>query len=306
MSQPNFQACRWLIAILLVVVISGCVTPPGKPSASTPAAAQVATTLVLSGQGGQVKIDANSYRTTVAINSRVRFLVLHYTTQNFKESIRLLTVGPGSAHYLLPRFDDPTYPAAGFNDLRVFSLLPETERAWHAGVSHWQDRDNLNDTSLGIEIVNEASEMNGVFVFPGFEMKQLDVLAALIRSILPRYPDMAPRNVVGHSDIAYMRKSDPGPMFPWKRLSQQGIGAWYDDATRDKYIQQFNRTGLPAQAQIRQTFVKYGYQAPLTDTEYLMLIRAFQMHFRPERYDGQMDVETCAILYALNEKYVSS
>ncbi len=116
---------------------------------------------------------------------------------------------------------------------------------------------------------------------------------------------MTPKNVVGHSDIAVGRKSDPGPKLPWKELYEAGIGAWYDDATRDRYLEGFERDGLPPRADLLEAFRLYGYALPATvdDAYFTSLLRAFQMHFRPENYDGALDVETAAILYALNEKY---
>lgn len=248
-------------------------------------------------------IDYTRYRSTT-YNKRVRFLVLHYTAVDFKTSVELLT-SKSSIHYLVPRLDDPTYKEAGFTTLKVFNLVDENDRAWHAGVSTWAGRSNLNDTSIGIEIVNLASEKNGVFTFPAYEDDQVDALIKLTTNILERYPDISPRNVVAHSDIAPGRKSDPGPAFPWQRLAEAGIGAWYDDTIREHFVGEFQSQGLPAQADLAAAFKKYGYgiaNAP-TDAEFKDVTRAFQMHFRPSNYTGEMDVETAAILYALNEKY---
>ncbi len=101
-------------------------------------------------------IDYNSYRTTTPYGKRVRFLVLHYTALDFAASVKALTTGAASAHYLIPAPHDPSYKAAGFKGQRIFNLVAEEDRAWHAGVSGWARRDNLNDTSIGIEIVNLA------------------------------------------------------------------------------------------------------------------------------------------------------
>ncbi|MBG6444417.1 N-acetylmuramoyl-L-alanine amidase AmpDh3 [Pseudomonas aeruginosa] len=250
-------------------------------------------------------IDYNSYRTTTPYGKRVRFLVLHYTALDFAASVKALTTGAASAHYLIPAPHDPSYKAAGFKGQRIFTLVAEEDRAWHAGVSGWARRDNLNDTSIGIEIVNLARDDDGVFTFPDYERSQINALKQLAKNILQRYPDMTPKNVVGHSDIAVGRKSDPGPKLPWKELYEAGIGAWYDDATRDRYREGFERDGLPPRADLLEAFRLYGYALPATvdDAYFTSLLRAFQMHFRPENYDGALDVETAAILYALNEKY---
>ncbi len=96
----------------------------------------------------------------------MRFLVLHYTALDFAASVKALTTGAASAHYLIPAPHDPSYKAAGFKGQRIFNLVAEEDRAWHAGVSGWARRDNLNDTSIGIEIVNLARDDDGVFTFP--------------------------------------------------------------------------------------------------------------------------------------------
>ncbi|MRJ35867.1 N-acetylmuramoyl-L-alanine amidase [Pseudomonas haemolytica] len=249
-------------------------------------------------------IDYNAYRTLEPYGKRVRFLVLHYTALDFAGSVKALTTGAASAHYLIPDPTDPSYRAAGFKGQKIFNLVAEEDRAWHAGVSQWAGRSGLNDTSIGIEIVNQATDVDGVFTFPDYQASQIRALKQLARNILQRYPDMTPKNVVAHSDIAVGRKSDPGPKLPWKDFAEAGIGAWYDEAVKGKYHQQFS-DGMPGREQVIQAFSRYGYgvETPASDVFFSNLVRAFQLHFRPENYDGVLDAETCAILYALNEKY---
>ncbi|MCW8025343.1 MULTISPECIES: N-acetylmuramoyl-L-alanine amidase [Pseudomonas aeruginosa group] len=250
-------------------------------------------------------IDYNSYRTSAAYNKRVRYLVLHYTALDFSRSVEMLTRGPGSAHYLVPSPADASYRRAGFSGQRIFNLVDENDRAWHAGVSSWGGREGLNDSSIGIEIVNLARDDDGVFTFPDYEPSQIEALKQLARNILQRYPDISPKHVLGHSDIAVGRKSDPGPKLPWKELHDAGIGAWYDDATRDRYQARFERDGLPSRAEWLEALRRYGYAVPErgNDEDFANLLRAFQMHFRPDNHDGVADAETAAILYALNERY---
>nr|WP_281032546.1 N-acetylmuramoyl-L-alanine amidase [Phyllobacterium leguminum] len=251
---------------------------------------------------GQYPIEYHKYRSIVSYNDRVRFLIMHYTAENFEDSIRDLTVGR-SVHYVVPDPTDLSYQNAGYASIQIFNLVDEAERAWHAGVSNWKDRSNLNDTSIGIENVNLANDTN----FPDYNPQQMDALKQLALNILQRYPDITPTNVVAHSDIAWERKSDPGPKFPWKAFYEAGIGTWYDDATKQKYVDLFNTNGLPAQADLLKRLRTYGYNvaAATTDAKYQQLVRAFQLHFRPENYNGVMDVETAAVLYALVEKYYS-
>ncbi|ENN91025.1 N-acetylmuramoyl-L-alanine amidase [Bartonella schoenbuchensis] len=253
------------------------------------------------------KIDYNSYRAIQSFNRRVRFLVMHYTAVNFETSIALLTGPLVSAHYLVPDPSEKTYLEAGFKDIRIFNLVDENERAWHAGVSSWGEHNNLNDTSIGIEIVNLATTENEVFTFPPYNPTQIDAIKELALNILQRYPDITPTNVVGHSDIAIGRKNDPGAAFPWKQLYEAGIGAWYDDELKNCYQKEFcNYTCLEkAKKQVVAKLKQYGYDTSTAKTQcgYKNLIRAFQLHFRQENYNGILDAETTAIIYALVDKY---
>ncbi|EJF81161.1 N-acetylmuramoyl-L-alanine amidase [Bartonella doshiae] len=311
------------------------------------------------------QIDYNSYRSVKSFNRRVRFLVMHYTALDFKASIMALTGEKVSAHYLVPDPSEQTYIEAGFKDMRIFNLVDENERAWHAGVSSWAGRSNLNDTSIGIEIVNLASghfdcieqtyveaalkdvsvlnpvnkdesvvqadigswteersacgttpqletanfvtDNNKGFAFPPYNPTQIDALKSLALNILQRYPDIMPTDVVGHSDIALGRKSDPGAAFPWKELYMAGIGAWYDDELKAHYQEQFCKS-FPTKEDILAKLNCYGYDisAAYTEGGYKDLIRAFQLHFRQEKYDGILDIETAAIIYALIDKYFPS
>ncbi|MBB4077209.1 N-acetylmuramoyl-L-alanine amidase [Bartonella fuyuanensis] len=307
------------------------------------------------------QIDYNSYRSVKSFNRRVRFLVMHYTSLDFKASVMALTGEKVSAHYLVPDPSDHVYSEAGFKDMRIFNLVDENERAWHAGVSSWAGYSHLNHASIGIEIVNLATDhsnysketcietigkdehtlksvnhesrlqvdvvswtkskhgsdkfpqvktvdlidyCNEGFIFPPYNPIQIDAVKELALNILQRYPDIMPTDVVGHSDIAIGRKSDPGAAFPWKELYVAGIGAWYDDEQKNYYQEQFSKN-FPSKADVLSKLKCYGYDISVACTEigYKNLIRAFQLHFRQENYDGLLDVETAAILYALVDKY---
>ena len=248
---------------------------------------------------GEYKVDTST--PSVAKNERVRFLVLHYTATDDAESLRLLTQGDVSAHYLVK-----THPESLDGKPIVLQLVPESQRAWHAGVSYWQGRSSLNDTSIGIEIVNRGftERMLGRKWYP-YNESQIELIERLSRDIVERY-NIAPTNVVAHSDIAPQRKSDPGPLFPWKRLAEQGIGAWPDDATVAKYINGRNKYDIGSVTVIQQALARYGYQIPqngVLDNETIQVIKAFQMHFRAQNIRGVPDIETEAIALALVEKY---
>ncbi|CFQ33378.1 N-acetylmuramoyl-L-alanine amidase [Yersinia aleksiciae] len=250
---------------------------------------------------GDYRIDTNY--PSVAQNERVRFLVLHYTATNDAESLKILTQGNVSAHYLVK-----THPDIVGGKPVVLQLVPEAQRAWHAGVSDWQGRNNLNDTSIGIEIVNKGytDRMLGRTWYP-YNESQIKLIERLTKDIVERY-NIAPTDIVAHSDIAPLRKSDPGPLFPWKRLAEQGIGAWPDEATVTKYIDGRNIYDMASVATIQQTLARYGYKIPQTgilDDETRQVIKVFQMHFRALDFSGVPDVETEAIALALVEKYRS-
>ncbi|NVZ72772.1 N-acetylmuramoyl-L-alanine amidase [Pseudomonas costantinii] len=232
----------------------------------------------------------------------VQQVILHYTAAPFASSLRTLTQDGVSAHYLLPDLDEPSYRAAGYDELRVFRLVEEGKRAWHAGVSHWAGRDNLNSRSIGVEIVNLARDDGGVFTFPAYGAEQVDVLIALVRDVLGRYPQIGPTDILGHSDVAYWRKSDPGPRLPWRCLYEAGVGAWFDEATRVMYQRRFCQ-GLPPEVEVERAFQRYGYEPAKNRRGFELRTRAFQMHFRARDCCGVLDGETCAILYALNDKY---
>ncbi|MBF8747424.1 N-acetylmuramoyl-L-alanine amidase [Pseudomonas putida] len=249
-------------------------------------------------------VDSTTYRSK-AFNRRVRFLVFHYTAINFEGSVNALAKGGQvSAHYLLPTPADPSYRRAGFDRVRIFNLVDESERAWHSGVSAWGGRSNLNDTAIGIELVNEATVSNGQFSFPEYHPEQIAALVQLSRDILQRYPDIKPTQVLGHSDIAIGRKSDPGAAFPWRSLHEAGIGAWYDEEVKTRFQAQF-ASDRPASEDIQGKLRAYGYSVPPRPSDGYMrsLLRAFQLHFRPSDHRGFADAETLAILYALAQRY---
>ncbi|WP_078085651.1 N-acetylmuramoyl-L-alanine amidase [Microbulbifer mangrovi] len=254
-------------------------------------------------------------------SERVRFLVMHFTTIDFDTSLRVLTQpssSPVSSHYLIPESNDPSYP---HDDLRVYQLVDETRRAWHAGTSIWEDRSQLNDHSIGIEIVNKShchppaestpeAETEAVCFFPDFDSKQMELVIALSKDILARYPDISPTRVVGHGDIIPHWKIDPGPKFPWQQLAEAGIGAWFDDETVTRHLDYLNGNTSSDRESVRLRFAQwlrdYGYgidPETATDEEITLYTRAFQYHFRPWKVDGEVDNHSRAILLALLEKY---
>ncbi|ACS86059.1 N-acetylmuramyl-L-alanine amidase, negative regulator of AmpC, AmpD [Musicola paradisiaca Ech703] len=236
-------------------------------------------------------------------SSRVQFLVIHYTVGSFPQALQVLTEDEVSAHYLIP-----AVPPLYHSKPMAWQLVPESQSAWHAGVSHWRGYSHLNQVSIGIELENpgQRDTASGAEWTP-YPASQIALVADLARDIIRRYA-IAPPNVVAHSDIAPQRKTDPGPLFPWQALAEQGIGAWPDPERVAFYLQ----GRAPHAAVDRRTLLeklgRYGYEVTegMSARQQQRVIAAFQMHFRPQRADGQPDAETDAMVDALLEKYGAS
>jgi N-acetylmuramoyl-L-alanine amidase len=164
----------------------------------------------------------------------------------------------------------------------------------------------LNSASIGIEIVN-AGEMGsppgsppGELVFAEYPKAQIDAVVALVKDIVKRH-GIRPENIVGHSDIAPQRKVDPGPKFPWKRLADEGLIPW-PDAERVAQRRAAMEQTLPDVLWFQEKLYRHGFEVPrdgALDDATVRVISAFQMKYRPARYDGMPDAETAAILDVL-------
>jgi N-acetylmuramoyl-L-alanine amidase len=191
----------------------------------------------------------------------VDFLVLHYTGMQTAAAALARLCDPAakvSAHYLVDE------------DGAVYQLVDEQMRAWHAGVSFWRGARQLNDRSIGIEIVNPGHE----FGYRRFPPAQMQAVAGLCLGILSRH-DIPPGHVLGHSDIAPNRKQDPGELFDWAWLAGQGVGLWTDEADE------------PGDLAAALAAIGYDLSFPLP-----VLITAFQRHFLPKNLGGGADEAT--------------
>ena len=223
-------------------------------------------------------------------DSRVRFLVIHYTAVPFDGSLKILTQQAVSSHYLV---QDKTG--------KIFGLVDEQRRSYHAGLSFWRGHTNLNYSSVGIEIVNEGfKDTPEGRVYIPYDDKQIDTVVQLAEDIIKRN-QIAPENVVGHSDIAPQRKTDPGPLFPWKRLADKGLILWPDAARVTQKLSEFTLT-MPDALWLQNRLASVGYQVPQNgqlDKETTNVIAAFQMKYRQAKFDGAPDAETAAMLDVL-------
>ncbi|CAD5107422.1 N-acetylmuramoyl-L-alanine amidase [Zestomonas carbonaria] len=223
-------------------------------------------------------------------DSRIQYVVLHYTSADLERSLHLLTVGEVSSHYLI-----------GAQPPTIYRLVDDSRRAWHAGDSEWQGRTWLNATSIGIELVNPGyrDTPEGRLWYP-YDEGQIEALIELLKDVVKRN-QIPPQNVIGHSDIAPLRKLDPGPLFPWKRLAEAGFGRWPDEQRVARLRPRFEQA-LPSITWFQQQLEKVGYAVPQNgelDVATRRAVAAFQLHYRPSRFDGQPDAETAALLGAL-------
>ena len=214
-------------------------------------------------------------------------LVLHYTGMKTGEEAIARLRDPEakvSSHYVVEE------------DGRVFRLVPEERRAWHAGASFWRGRRNVNGDSIGIEIVNPGHEW-GYRAFPD---AQVAAVIELLGGIRTRW-SIEDRDIVGHSDVAPARKDDPGELFPWKRLAEAGHGLWAEAPPAPGNPIGEGEEGAAVFA-LQAGFTRLGYDLPPSgkfDAATTTVVRAFQRHWRPEKIDGVADGETRARLIAL-------
>ncbi|MDF8328106.1 N-acetylmuramoyl-L-alanine amidase [Aeromonas salmonicida] len=280
LPDPGSNRAIWLRlwSLCLILLLSACQPAPYQLSSRYPSASQ---------------------------NERIAFLILHYTDEDDVHSLRLLTepAHQVSAHYLIPRDTDQT-------PLPVYQLVPDSQRAWHAGRSRWHQYAGLNASSLGIEIVNLGYPPEDALLpahqrrWQPYTQAQIAAIGALTQKLVQRYR-IPPTQVLAHSDVAPERKQDPGPHFPWRELAQHyGVGAWPDEARVTALRQQ------PAAAwnalTWQQQLARYGYGiAPsgTWDEQSRAALRAFQLHFRPALVSGEPDEQSQAILTALLERY---
>lgn len=216
----------------------------------------------------------------------IDMLVLHYTGMANAADALARLCDPAervSAHYLVDE------------DGTVYRLIGEDSRAWHAGLAYWRGARDINSLSIGIELANPGHDW-GYRNFPAAQMAALESLA---RDIVARH-GIAPARVLGHSDVAPRRKTDPGELFDWARLARAGIGLWPPPGTAPLDAPTFEPGArAPEVAEAQRCLAKIGYEIAETGTLDDMtaaVLRAFQRRFRQSRIDGALDSETVARL----------
>jgi N-acetylmuramoyl-L-alanine amidase len=237
-----------------------------------------------------ISIDSTSY-SSISQDSRAQHLILHFTTINNQRSIEVLTKGTVSSHYLVTEPEDAEPP-------KIYQLVPDERRAFHAGVSSWKGASGLNASSIGIEIVNLGyTDAPGGRIWYDYPVAQMDLVIALVKKIVKEH-GIRPDRILGHSDIAPGRKNDPGPKFPWKRFADEGIIPWPDDGMVQSKKVAFEQA-LPDVKWFQQKLTAFGFNVPATselDAHTKNVLEAFQMKYRQSLFNGLPDAETAALL----------
>ena len=216
----------------------------------------------------------------------INFIVIHYTGMQSERACieRLIsTQSKVSAHYLVNRQGNIT------------KMVDEKNIAWHAGKSKWKNITNLNNRSIGIELVNKGHQ----FGYEKFPKNQIANLILLCRDLMKKYK-IKSSNILGHSDIAPLRKKDPGEKLPWQFLSKKKIGFWHN--INKKNITNQNLSKNDSRKFFFNNLYKIGYR--YFDKKKLSkldskIIKAFQRRFRQNKVDGLIDRETLQISHYL-------
>ena len=210
--------------------------------------------------------------------AEIKYLIFHYTGMiSDKSAIEKLTNinSMVSCHYYIDQ------------NGQITQMVPDLYVAWHAGKSFWKNDRNLNKSSIGIEISNPGHDHE----YKKFTKKQIESLIKLTKTLTKSY-SIKNKNILGHSDIAPLRKKDPGEKFPWYLLYKKKIGIWH------KYTENKNNQFKTIRSKVleKNFFInlrEFGYSIIYkSNSEKKKIIKVFQMRFRPKRVTGILDLET--------------
>ena len=216
------------------------------------------------------------------LRARPHLVVLHYTGMASADQAIDWLANPKSkvsCHYVIDE------------DGRITQMVPESLRAWHAGASHWAGETDVNSVSIGIEIQNPGHDRG----YPDFPLPQMQAIAALCRDIAERR-GIRPEGILAHSDVSPGRKIDPGEKLDWAWLASEGVGHWVEPAPLDAGCAELIPEEQTAAIVEAQTLLRrYGYDVEpggTLDARTRIVVKAFQLHFRPARVDGNLDRPT--------------
>ena len=219
----------------------------------------------------------------------IKFIIIHYTgMQSERESVkRLCSVkAKVSSHYLINEKG------------KIYRLVSDNRVAWHAGKSCWKKYKNLNKNSIGIEMVNKGHK----FGYTNFKKKQLNNLIKICGNLIKKYK-IKRQNIVGHSDIAPLRKLDPGEKFPWESLGKNKIGIWHN--LKEKHLKKYRKIKVVNSSKVEfiNKLKKIGYCFNRRRKGSLIkIIKAFQRHYRKELINGIIDKECLIIAKNISKK----
>jgi len=216
------------------------------------------------------------------ISKNIKYLVIHYTgMKDEKKAIDRLTDKKSkvSCHYFIKINGE------------IILLVPESYIAWHAGVSSWKNMKSLNKFSIGIEIHNKGHDHG----YSKFTEAQINSTIILCKKLIKKYK-ISKNNILGHSDIAYNRKKDPGEKFPWKKLAKNKIGKWHNLDQKKLIRLRGAKISSSEKKNVLKKLKKIGYLIKTENYKLINLIKAFQRRFRPELINGKIDKECLVIV----------
>ena len=216
------------------------------------------------------------------ISKNIKYLIIHYTgMKDEKKAIDRLTDKKSkvSCHYFIKINGE------------IILLVPESYIAWHAGVSSWKNKKSLNKFSIGIEIHNKGHDHG----YSKFTEAQINSTIVLCKKLIKKYK-ISNNNILGHSDIAYNRKKDPGEKFPWKKLANNKIGKWHNLDQKKLIRLRGAKISSSEKKNMLKKLKKIGYLIKSENHKLIKLIKAFQRRFRPELINGKIDKECLVIV----------
>ena len=227
----------------------------------------------------KINYSPNFYRKK-RLKQNIKFLIFHYTgMKSEKKAIKRLTniQSEVASHYLIRENGE------------VILFVPDLYVAWHAGISGWKKYNFLNKNSIGIEISNPGHQ----FGYKNFSSKQINSLIKLSKFLIKRYK-INKKNILGHSDVAPLRKKDPGEKFPWEYLAKKNIGYWHN-LSKKKLNKLRNKKCNKKRNKFFTYLYKIGYSKNYKNQNEKLLVKAFQRRFRPQLVNGIIDQECLLI-----------
>ena len=215
--------------------------------------------------------------------SKVKYLIFHYTGMRSENAaLKRLTNESSklSCHYFIKNNGD------------IIKIVPDLYIAWHAGISSWKKDKSLNSNSIGIEISNPGHD----YKYKNFSQKQITSIIDLSKNLKKKYK-IKKENILGHSDIAPLRKKDPGEKFPWKLLSKKKICLWHN--LSEKNCKKLRGIKLKNSDNFFKLLFKFGYKSTNDKNEKIKIYKNFQRRFRPQLISSIVDQETYIILKSL-------